>query len=166
MQFLLMFIGLVQGWVFGVSFRDALIGASIGLGAGQAIVLARLNARAAEQRRHLELAQVALNAVQQRLALLEVSGVKASETSDPIVSEPVAPPEFTLDEIPAAEPELIWDLPPELEPITVAATETSPPLPADIWKPEPVAREPARPQPHRSRHRSRHRRRLRLAVRR
>ncbi|MFP3677612.1 DUF2339 domain-containing protein [Pseudomonas sp. SIMBA_041] len=146
MQWIFMLIGLVLGWILDESFSDALLGALLGLGIGQAIHIARLGSKAAEQHLLLEQTQVALNAVQQRLTLLEVSGVKASETGEPIASESVAPPEFTLDEIPADSPELIWDLPAELEPITTAATESSQPLPADVWKPEPVAREPAIPR--------------------
>ena len=164
-----MLIGLVLGWILDESFSDALLGALLGLGIGQAIRIGRLGSQAAEQRQLLEQAQVALNAVQQRLALLEVSGVKAPETSEPVASEP-CPPEFTLDEIPVEAPELIWELPPELEPITAAAAETSRPLPVDAWKPEPVARDPpaattchpARPELHRPRHQ----RRPHLAVRR
>ncbi|WP_460151593.1 DUF2339 domain-containing protein [Pseudomonas sp. S2_B07] len=146
MQWIFMLIGLVLGWILDESFSDALLGALLGLGIGQAIHIARLGSKAAKQHLLLEQTQVALNAVQQRLTLLEVSGVKASETGEPIASESVAPPEFTLDEIPADTPELIWDLPAELEPITTAATESSQPLPADVWKPEPVAREPAIPR--------------------
>ncbi|RON17597.1 hypothetical protein BK660_23385 [Pseudomonas brassicacearum] len=146
MQWIFMLIGLVLGWILDESLSDALLGALLGLGIGQAIHIARLGSKAAEQHLLLAQTQVALNEVQQRLALLEVSGVKPPETSEPIASEPVAPPEFTLDEIPAETPELIWDLPPELEPITAAATETSQPLPADAWKPEPVVREPAIPR--------------------
>jgi uncharacterized membrane protein len=146
MQWIFMLIGLVLGWILDESFSDALLGALLGLGIGQAIHIARLGTKAAEQHLLLQQTQVALNAVQQRLALLEVSGVNAPETSEPIASESVTPPEFTLDEIPAETPELIWDLPAELEPTTAAATETSQPLPADVWKPEPVAREPAIPR--------------------
>ncbi|MDR6916652.1 putative membrane protein [Pseudomonas sp. 3296] len=146
MQWIFMLIGLVLGWILDESFSDALLGALLGLGIGQAVHIARLGSKAAEQHLLLEQTQVALNAVQQRLALLEVSSVKASESGEPIASESVAPPAFTLDEIPVETPELIWDLPAELEPITTAATESSQPLPADVWKPEPVAREPAIPR--------------------
>ncbi|MCS3839858.1 putative membrane protein [Pseudomonas sp. JAI111] len=145
MQWIFMLIGLVLGWILDESFSDALLGALLGLGIGQAIRIARLGSQTAEQRVLLEQAQVALNAVQQRLALLEVSGVKAPETSESVVSEPAPTPEFTLDEIPVEAPELIWDLPPELQSVTAAATETSRPLPVDVWKPEPVAREPQQP---------------------
>jgi uncharacterized membrane protein len=138
MQWIFVLIGLalgwILGWIFDESFDDAVLGALLGLGIGQAIRIARLGSQAARQHVLLEETQVALSAVQQRLALLEVSGAKAPETS-----ESVAPPEFTLDETPVETPELIWDLPPELEPITAVATETSPPLPADAWKPEPQA---------------------------
>jgi len=146
MQWIFMLIGLVLGWILDESFSDALLGALLGLGIGQAIHITRLGSKAAEQHLLLAQTQVALNEVQQRLALLEVSGIKAPETSEPVASESVAPPEFTLDEIPVETPELIWDLPPELEPITAAATESSQPLAADAWKPEPVAREPAIPR--------------------
>ena len=155
MQWIFMLIGLVLGWVLDESFSDALLGALLGLGIGQAIRIGRLSSQSAEQRLLLEQAQVALNTVQQRLALLEVSGVEMPAASQPEaiqpeaihleVSEPVAPPEFILDDIPVDSPELIWDLPPELEPITAAATEASRPLPADVWTPEPVAREPRKP---------------------
>ena len=40
---------------------------------------------------------------------------------------------------------MIWELPPELEPMAAAATETRRPPPVDAWKPEPVAREPQPP---------------------
>ncbi|MDN3221310.1 DUF2339 domain-containing protein [Pseudomonas nunensis] len=150
MQWILMLIGLALGWMLDESFSDALLGALLGLGIGQAIRIGRMDKQSAEQRLLLEQAQVALNAVQQRLALLEVSGVKAPEASQPEaihpeVSEPVATPEFILDEIPVQAPELIWELPPELEPITAAASEASRPLPADVWTPEPVVREPRKP---------------------
>jgi uncharacterized membrane protein len=141
MQWMFMLIGLVLGWILDESFSDALLGALLGLGIGQAIGISRLVSQAAEQQRQLQSALVALGAVEQRLALLEVSGVKAPETS-----EPVPTPEFILDEIPVQSPELIWELPPDLEPITAAAaTETSRPLPVDAWKPKPVAREPQAP---------------------
>ena len=145
MQWMFMLIGLLLGWILDESFSDALLGALLGLGIGQAIRMGRLSAQSAEQRRLLDQAQVALHAVEQRLALLEVSGVKAPEPSEPAASEPAASPEIILEQAPVATPELVWELPPELEPITAAATETSRPLPADAWKPEPVAREPRQP---------------------
>ncbi|WP_415758298.1 DUF2339 domain-containing protein [Pseudomonas sp. LT1P18] len=140
MQWMFMLIGLVLGWVLDESFSDALLGALLGLGIGQAIRIGRLDSQAAEQRKRLDQAQIALNAVQQRLSLLEVSGVKTPESHEPEPS-----PEFTLDEIPVEAPELIWELPLELEPITAAAAESSRPVPVDAWKPEPVAREPQQP---------------------
>jgi uncharacterized membrane protein len=140
MQWMFMLIGMVLGWVLDESFSDALLGALLGLGIGQAIRIGRLGSQAAEQRKLLDQAQIALNAVQQRLSLLEVSGVKTPEPHEPEPS-----PEFTLDEIPAEAPELIWELPTELEPITAAAAEASRPVPVDAWKPEPVAHEPQQP---------------------
>ncbi|MCE6978031.1 DUF2339 domain-containing protein [Pseudomonas frederiksbergensis] len=145
MQWMFMLIGLLLGWLLDESFSGALLGALLGLGIGQAIRISRLSTQAAEQRRLLDQAQVALNAVEQRLALLEVSGVKIPEATEPAASEPVPSPEIILEQAPVATPELIWELPPELEPITAAATEASRPPPADAWKPEPVVREPQQP---------------------
>ncbi|MDO9332764.1 MAG: DUF2339 domain-containing protein [Pseudomonas sp.] len=145
MQWMFMLIGLVLGWILDESFSDALLGALLGLGVGQAIRIGRLDSEATEQRRLLEQAQVALNGVQQRLALLEVPGVTTPETSEPVASEAAPSPDFTLDDIPVETPELIWDLPPELEPMSATAAQTSRPLPDDVWKPEPVTREPQQP---------------------
>ncbi|MDF9904572.1 UNVERIFIED_ORG: putative membrane protein [Pseudomonas reinekei] len=142
MQWMFMLIGLVLGWILDESFSDALLGALLGLGIGQAIGIARLESRAVEQQRLLEQAQIALHAFEQRLAALEASGVKAPQTREPLVS-----PETILDEAPAAATELIWELPPELEPIAAAASETSPPQPVDAWKPEPIARAAQPPVP-------------------
>ncbi|EJN26529.1 putative membrane protein [Pseudomonas sp. GM79] len=144
MQWMFMLIGLLLGWLLDESFSDALLGALLGLGIGQAIRIGRLSTQGAEQRRLLDQAQVALHAVEQRLALLEVSGVKTPEASQPAASEPVPSPEIILEQAPVASPELIWELPPELEPITAAAAEASRPQ-TDAWKPEPVAREPQQP---------------------
>ena len=138
MQWIFMLIGLVLGWILDESFSDALLGALLGLGMGQAIRINRLDSQTAAQHLLLEQTQATLTSVQQRLAWLETSGVKAPERSEPA-------PEFILDEIPVESPELIWELPPELEPVTAASTEASRPLPVDAWKPEPVAREPQEP---------------------
>ncbi len=145
MQWMFMLIGLVLGWILDESFSDALFGALLGLGIGQAVRIGRLGTQAAEQRLLLEQAQVALHAVQQRLALLEVSGVKIPEASEPVASDPGPSPVFILEEIPVSAPEMVWELPPELEPITATATQASRPLPDDVWKAEPVAREPQQP---------------------
>lgn len=145
MQWMFMLIGLLLGWMLDESFSTALLGALLGLGIGQAIRISRLSTQTAEQRRLLNQAQVSLHAVEQRLALLEVSGAKTPEASEPAASESAPSPEIILEQAPDAAPELIWELPPELEPITAAAAETSRPLPDDLWKPEPVAREPQQP---------------------
>jgi uncharacterized membrane protein len=129
MQWMFMLIGLVLGWILDESFSDALLGALLGLGIGQAIRITRMDARAVEQQRLLQ-------AVEQRLATLEASGVKTTEATEPLVS-----PETLLDQAPAAAQELVWELPPELEPIAAAATETNSPQPADAWRPEPTVRE-------------------------
>ncbi len=139
MQWMFMLIGLVLGWILDESFSDALLGALLGLGIGQALRLARMDSQAVEQQRLLEQAQVALQAVEQRLALLEASGVKTPQTGEPLVS-----PETFLDETPAVATELIWELPPELEPIQAAASEIRRPA-TDAWKPEPTAREAQSP---------------------
>ena len=139
MQWMFMLIGLVLGWMLDESFSDALLGALLGLGIGQAIRIGRLDSQAVEQRLLLEKAQVALHAVEQRLALLEVSGVKWPEANELAPSA-----DIIVDEVSAQAPELIWELPPELEPMPAAATETSPPPPVDAWKPEPGSREPQR----------------------
>jgi uncharacterized membrane protein len=149
MQWIFMLIGLALGWILDESFSDALLGALFGLGIGQAFRIGRLGRQAAEQHRLLEQTQVALNTLLQRLILLEGAGFKAPQTSEPIASEPVAAPEFILDDIPVdppvETPELLWELPPGLEPLTATASETSRPLPADVWTPEPLAREPRQP---------------------
>ncbi|MCP1415899.1 putative membrane protein [Pseudomonas laurylsulfativorans] len=129
MQWIFMLIGLVLGWILDESLSDALLGALLGLGIGQAIRITRMDARAVEQQRLLQ-------AVEQRLATLEASGVKAPEATEPLVS-----PETLLDQAPAAAQALVWELPPELEPIAAAATETHSPQPADAWRPEPNVRE-------------------------
>jgi len=149
MQWMFTLMGLVLGWIIDESFSDALIGALLGLGIGQAIGLARLRSQADEQRTQLEQAKVALGSVEQRLAFLERSGVGPFATVKPVV-EPAPAPETVAaapDPAPATAPapELIWELPPELEPLTVAAAETVPPSPVDAWTLEPVAREPQQP---------------------
>jgi uncharacterized membrane protein len=136
MQWMLMLIGLVVGWILDESFGDALLGALLGLGIGQAIRIGRLDSQTVEQRRLLEQARVALHAVEQRLAVLDVSGA----TSPQAVGEPVVTKSVSIPDIVEA-PQLIWELPPELDPVTT--TEASRPLPVDAWK--PVAREPQQP---------------------
>ncbi|VVP37745.1 DUF2339 domain-containing protein [Pseudomonas fluorescens] len=142
MQWMLMLIGLVLGWILDESFSDALLGALLGLAIGQAIRLGRLAVQADAQRRLLEQAQVALHAVEQRLAVLEVSGVKVPEASEPVISEAAPAPDIVVAQTPT---ELVWELPPELEAVPAAATETRPAPSFDAWKPAPVAREPQAP---------------------
>ena len=50
MQWMFMLIGLVLGWILDESFSDALLGALLGLGIGQAIRIGRMDSQAAEQR--------------------------------------------------------------------------------------------------------------------
>jgi uncharacterized membrane protein len=129
MQWLFMLIGLVLGWILDESFSDALLGALLGLAIGQGIRVARLASQASEQQRLLERAQVALHGMEQRLAVLEVSGIKAPETV-----ETVPAVEIVVAQPPVETPQLIWELPPELEPVNDA--------PIDPWKPQPTVREP------------------------
>ena len=106
MQWIFMLIGLVLGWTLDESFSDAGIGALLGLGIGQAIRLSMLASRTEEQGRQLESARNALKVVEQRLALLESPA--AVETAGPVFVEEPLPV--------AAPPELVWELPAELEP--------------------------------------------------
>ncbi|RON01252.1 DUF2339 domain-containing protein [Pseudomonas brassicacearum] len=150
MQWMFMLIGLVLGWVLDESFSDALIGALIGLGVGQAIVLKRLNSQADEQRRQLEQAQVALAAVEQRLALLETHGVQSAAVPESTTaSEPTLSPEVTFDQAPEPGPaplstaqELVWELPPEFEPVHASIA----PEPADLWAHASEPPQPAEPR--------------------
>ncbi|AWY42324.1 DUF2339 domain-containing protein [Pseudomonas putida] len=142
MQWMLMLIGLVLGWILDESFGEALLGGLFGLTIGQAIRIARLASQANEQQKLLEQARVALHGVEQRLALLEESGVSATEPSQSIgesvpIAENVAPIEA---------PDLVWELPPEpeSEPLT-AATETARPLPDDPWKASSALRQSQQP---------------------
>ena len=131
-----MLIGLVLGWTLDESFSDAGIGALLGLGIGQAIRLSMLASRTEEQGRQLESARNALKVVEQRLALLERPA--AVEAPEPVFVEEPLPV--------AAPPELVWELPADLEPAyaTVVA-EPSQPLPADVWRAEPSASIPEQP---------------------
>ncbi len=135
MQWIFMLTGLVLGWVLDEAFGDALLGALLGLGVGQAIRIGRLDLQATEQQVQLQKAQGDLAALQQRLASLETAGTRAPQPPEPA-------PDFILDDIPVEAPELVWELPPELEPITNAASEALRPPPVDAWRAEPVARGP------------------------
>jgi len=138
MQWMFMLMGLVLGWILDESFSDALLGALLGLGIGQAIHIRRLGSRADEHRRQSEQAQLKLQALEQRLAALEETGFKAP---DPGVA--VAVPDRVEAQPCVETPELIWELPPELEPVAAVAQ------PFDAWKPAPADREPQAPaNPH------------------
>jgi uncharacterized membrane protein len=144
MQWMFMLIGLVLGWLLDESFSDALLGALLGLVIGQTIRIARLGSQAMEQQRQLEQAKVALQGVEQRLFLLEGAPVRsASPPTAAPVTEPAVEPVKVAEEAPA--PELVWELPPELEPISAVASETSQPLPADVWRLDAVTPEPSKP---------------------
>ncbi|WCM51720.1 DUF2339 domain-containing protein [Pseudomonas sp. WJP1] len=135
MQWMFMLIGLVLGWILDESFSDALLGALLGLGIGQAVHIGRLGSQASEQRRLLEQAQLALRAVEQRLAVLE-----APEGSAAVPVADIAVPPISIE-----TPELIWELPPELEPVAVEVNQTRQAQPLDAWKPAPTERERANP---------------------
>ena len=126
MQWMFMLVGLVLGWILDESFSDALLGALLGLGIGQAVHIGRLGSQANEQRRLFEQAQLALQAVEQRLAMLESTGVKAPESSAAVPA-----PDIVVAQAPAETPELIWELPPDLEPVATAQ-------PFDAWKSAPA----------------------------
>ncbi|WP_077044172.1 DUF2339 domain-containing protein [Pseudomonas sp. KK4] len=128
MQWMFMLIGLVLGWILDESFSDALLGALLGLAIGQGIRVARLASLASAQQRLLEQAQVALHGMEQRLALLEASGVRTQETVETVPAE-----QIVVAQPPVETPELVWELPPELDPVNVA--------PIDPWRPQPAVRE-------------------------
>ncbi|WP_339544937.1 DUF2339 domain-containing protein [Pseudomonas sp. RA_35y_Pfl2_P32] len=142
MQWMFMLIGLVLGWLLDESFSDAFIGALIGLGAGQALALQRLNAQAVQQGRELKLAQAALGAVEQRLASLEGSGALAG----PLPHSETVPAQAPAPAVLSIAAELVWELPPE---ISLAQTRVEP-APVDLWTPQPepsfVPRIPAQPR--------------------
>jgi uncharacterized membrane protein len=144
MQWMFMLIGLVLGWLLDESFSDALLGALLGLVIGQTIRIARLGSQAMEQQRQLEQAKVALQGVEQRLFLLEGAPIHAAPPPSAVpVTEPVVESIKAAEAAPA--PELVWELPPELEPISAVASETSQPLPADVWRLDAVTPEPSKP---------------------
>ncbi|MCF4998375.1 DUF2339 domain-containing protein [Pseudomonas syringae] len=145
MQWMFMLIGLLLGWLLDESFSDALLGALLGLGVGQAIRIARLGAQAAEQQRQIDAATVALQLVEQRLFLLEGAGVQTPPSAADIV--PVSESPAVVEKTPATD--LVWELPPELQSPPPLAAESSQSLPADVWRAEPVSREPKKPaEPH------------------
>ncbi|MDB5981903.1 MAG: hypothetical protein JWQ69_2918 [Pseudomonas sp.] len=92
MQWILLLVGLVLGGLWDESFLGAIVGALVGLGLGQTIRMTALN-------RQLLQTQQSLDAIQQRLALLEPKHEPTQEAPQP--APPVAEP--------AAE--LTWDLP-------------------------------------------------------
>lgn len=118
MQWIFALAGLVLGGALEGSFAQAIIGALAGLGLAQGIRLSALGRQCAEQRLQLEQAQQSLTALGQRLARLEPD------------TGPQMPASIQANEAPAAEPELIWELPDEL----VSAPESIPPV-ADAWHP-------------------------------
>ncbi|WP_426201830.1 DUF2339 domain-containing protein [Pseudomonas sp. TWP3-1] len=150
MQWMFMLIGLLLGGLLDESVEGALLGALLGLAIGQTLRIARLGAQAAQQQLQLEQAKVALQDVEQRLFLLE--GARVQPAPPPVVapvSEIIVESAPVPEQASAAAPELIWELPPELEPLSAASVESSQPLPADVWRAEPIPREapaPAEPR--------------------
>jgi len=134
MQWILTLLGLALGWVVDESFADALIGALVGLGIAQSFRLGRLGLQATKQQVLLQEAQQSLLTLQARLAVLERG--KVAESSDPAPAPEVVVPQTAKPET-RTEPELIWELPPDLEPVPSMATQASQPLPDDVWKPAP-----------------------------
>jgi len=164
MQWMFMLLGALLGWTVDQSISDALIGALLGLVLGLAIRFGGLQRQVLDQHRELERAKSTLEALGQRLALLESPGGTAQALAEAQVSNPPAEassglsaapdlqdlPEFILDDVrpvePAAPaPELVWELP--AAPPPGAAIEASQPLPESVWQPQAAAREPAVAQP-------------------
>ncbi|ROM63842.1 hypothetical protein BK653_24900 [Pseudomonas brassicacearum] len=149
MQWILTLLGLALGWVVDESFADALIGALVGLGIAQTFRLSRLGAQAAKQQSLLQEAQQDLITLQARLSVLERSNA-------PAPSDPEPAPEIVVAQAPKpearTEPELVWELPSDLEPISAMATQASQPLPDEVWSSAPIAprtasRKPAPAEP-------------------
>jgi len=142
MQWILTLLGLALGWVVDESFADALIGALVGLGIAQSFRLGRLGIEAARQQVRLQEAQQSLLTLEARLAVLERGNV--AEPSEPVPTPEIVVAEATKPET-ASEPELVWELPPELEPLPPIAPQASRPV-SDAWTsaPEPSSRRAAR----------------------
>ncbi|UVM72976.1 DUF2339 domain-containing protein [Pseudomonas alvandae] len=136
MQWILTLLGLALGWVVDESFADALIGALVGLGIAQSFRLGRLGIQAAKQQILLQEAQQSLLTLEARLAVLERG--KAAQPSDPAPAAEVIAPQAAKPET-RTEPDLVWELPPDLEPVSVMSTQASQPLPDEIWSPAPAA---------------------------
>ncbi|WP_434561122.1 DUF2339 domain-containing protein [Pseudomonas sp. R1-6] len=136
MQWILTLLGLALGWVVDESFADALIGALVGLGIAQSFRLGRLGIQAAKQQILLQEAQQSLLTLEARLAVLERG--KAAQPSDPAPAAEAVAPQAPKPET-RTEPELVWELPPDLEPISVMSTQANQPLPDEIWSPAPAA---------------------------
>ncbi|WP_202369887.1 DUF2339 domain-containing protein [Pseudomonas sp. MWU318] len=145
MQWMFMLIGLLLGWLLDESFSAALLGALLGLAIGQTLRIARLGSQATEQQRQLEQAKVALQAVEQRLFLLEGVGVRTTPPSVAPMPDAIVEPIIVAEQSSSPTPDLVWELPPELEPMSTVASETSQPLPADVWQLDAVTAEPAQP---------------------
>ncbi|QXI53916.1 DUF2339 domain-containing protein [Pseudomonas alvandae] len=136
MQWILTLLGLALGWVVDESFADALIGALVGLGIAQSFRLGRLGIQAAKQQILLQEAQQSLLTLEARLAVLERG--KAAQPSDPAPAAEVIAPQAAKPET-RTEPDLVWELPPDREPVSVMSTQASQPLPDEIWSPAPAA---------------------------
>ena len=136
MQWILTLLGLALGWVVDESFADALIGALVGLGIAQSFRLGRLGIQAAKQQILLQEAQQSLLTLEARLAVLERG--KAAQPSDPAPAAEVIAPQAAKPET-RTEPDLVWELPRDLEPVSVMSTQASQPLPDEIWSPAPAA---------------------------
>ncbi|MBA1381492.1 DUF2339 domain-containing protein [Pseudomonas brassicacearum] len=136
MQWILTLLGLALGWVVDESFADALIGALVGLGIAQSVRLGRLGIQAAKQQILLQEAQQSVLTLEARLAVLERG--TAAQPSDPAPAAEVIAPQAPKPQT-RTEPELVWELPPDLESVSVMSTQASQPLPDEIWSPAPAA---------------------------
>jgi len=165
MQWILMLVGLALGWLVDSVFTDALIGALLGLGIGQSFRLMSLGRRAAEQVVELEQARKALATIELRVRQLEITSGRAPEPSvAALVTEatPEAPeqaPQAVAEQAPAeqphapipealrAVPELVWELPVELQESARETPRSENVHPeVDAWAPEPVMVESREPQ--------------------
>jgi hypothetical protein len=148
-----MLIGLVLGWMLDESFSDALLGALLGLGIGQAIRIARL------VRRPTNSASAGAGAsraacCRATAAVLEVRRAHYPRTGHGC-NRPVR---TSLPRKPGRHPGIGLGTAARTRTVAAVATETSQPLPVDAWKPgrrcpqSPTLPNSSRPEPDRARH--------------
>jgi uncharacterized membrane protein len=146
MQWIFMLVGLVLGALVAESPTGAVLGGLVGLGIAQALTLRGLQAQNAELAKQLkrfaERFEQGTQAIHERLLKIEPQPAVADE----LPPAEMAPAVF----VPSAEPELSWELPPEI----LAQTEPQPaPAIADAWtqsvdeaRAAPVPPKPVKPR--------------------